>query len=294
MPGSTPSWANTPRSVVSCTWRSGRTSSTVRWADAHRRRGVEVVAGRVRRRAFGSHEGEGSLPPPCRPPTRSASSAIPCSSSAPRRSPTSTARSSGSSTTWCRRCTTPPGSAWPRRRSACSSGSSSTTCRTATAPTPSSTRSIAETDGEWLYEEGCLSVPGLSWDIVRPEAGAPHRPRPRRQRGRHRGRRAAARCFLHELDHLDGVLLLERLDTDTRKQALRTIRNLMLDGGLARGPARSLQSRTGRPVVARLGSPPCGSSFLGTAGRIGGRRRLRAPSSTARASSVALVRLCRA
>jgi hypothetical protein len=30
------------------------------------------------------------------------------------------------------------------------------------------------------------------------------------------------------------VLLIERLDPDTRKQALRTLRNLMLDGGLRR------------------------------------------------------------
>src|SRR4029079_16655880 len=27
---------------------------------------------------------------------------------------------------------------------------------------------IAESRGEWVYEEGCLSVPGLSWEIVRP------------------------------------------------------------------------------------------------------------------------------
>src|ERR1035437_6459065 len=27
---------------------------------------------------------------------------------------------------------------------------------------------IIETSGEWAYEEGCLSVPGLSWEIVRP------------------------------------------------------------------------------------------------------------------------------
>ena len=27
---------------------------------------------------------------------------------------------------------------------------------------------IVETDGEWTYEEGCLSVPGLSWAITRP------------------------------------------------------------------------------------------------------------------------------
>ena len=100
---------------------------------------------------------------------------------------------------------------------------------------------IAEADGEWLYEEGCLSVPGLSWDIVRPK---------RVLLTGHdldgndialEADELAARCFLHELDHLDGVLLLERLDTDTRKQALRTIRNLMLDGGLRRrGPSDHL------------------------------------------------------
>ena len=28
---------------------------------------------------------------------------------------------------------------------------------------------IVESDGEWAYEEGCLSVPGLSWEIVRPK-----------------------------------------------------------------------------------------------------------------------------
>src|SRR5580700_8115198 len=27
---------------------------------------------------------------------------------------------------------------------------------------------IIESDGEWTYDEGCLSIPGLSWEIVRP------------------------------------------------------------------------------------------------------------------------------
>ena len=27
---------------------------------------------------------------------------------------------------------------------------------------------IVESDGEWVYDEGCLSVPGLSWEIARP------------------------------------------------------------------------------------------------------------------------------
>jgi peptide deformylase len=85
---------------------------------------------------------------------------------------------------------------------------------------------ITETDGEWTFEEGCLSVPGLSWEIVRPKqvhlTGLD-------LDGKELSIEAdeiLARCFQHELDHLDGVLLLERLDADTRKQALKTIREL--------------------------------------------------------------------
>ena len=85
---------------------------------------------------------------------------------------------------------------------------------------------ISESRGEWAYEEGCLSVPGLSWNIVRPKevllTGVDLD-----------GNDVAveaddllARCFQHEIDHLDGVLLLERLDPDTRRKALRTIREL--------------------------------------------------------------------
>ena len=85
---------------------------------------------------------------------------------------------------------------------------------------------LVESRGEWTYEEGCLSVPGLSWDIVRPKEVL--------IRGIDLDGNALeveadellARCFQHEIDHLDGVLLLERLDPDTRRQALKTIREL--------------------------------------------------------------------
>src|SRR6478735_7003572 len=36
------------------------------------------------------------------------------------------------------------------------------------------------------------------------------------------------RVFLHELDHLDGVLMLDRLDPDERKRALRELRDVDL------------------------------------------------------------------
>lgn len=87
---------------------------------------------------------------------------------------------------------------------------------------------IVESDGEWEFEEGCLSVPGLSWEIVRPKivhiVG-------RDLDGNEMSFEAdelEARLFQHELDHLDGTLLIERLDDETRKAALRTIRELQL------------------------------------------------------------------
>jgi peptide deformylase len=87
---------------------------------------------------------------------------------------------------------------------------------------------IVESDGEWTYDEGCLSIPGLSWDIVRPNAvhlvGLD-------LDGNEISLEASeleGRVFQHELDHLDGVLLVERLDEDQRKEALKILRGRTL------------------------------------------------------------------
>jgi peptide deformylase len=87
---------------------------------------------------------------------------------------------------------------------------------------------IVESDGEWSYEEGCLSIPGLSWDIVRPNAvhlvGLD-------LDGNELSIEATeleGRVFQHELDHLDGILLVERLDGDQRKEALKILRSRIL------------------------------------------------------------------
>ncbi|MGH9214406.1 MAG: peptide deformylase [Acidimicrobiales bacterium] len=83
---------------------------------------------------------------------------------------------------------------------------------------------IDEGDGEWAYDEGCLSVPGLSWEIIRPKQVHLTGVDLDGNEISVEADELVARCFQHELDHLDGVLLLERLDPDVRKQALRTIR----------------------------------------------------------------------
>ena len=94
---------------------------------------------------------------------------------------------------------------------------------------------IVESDGEWSYDEGCLSIPGLSWELVRPK------------RVRLAGvdldgneldvdaDELLARCFQHEIDHLDGVLVVERLDEVQRKEAMRVLRQRALDAPQPRG-----------------------------------------------------------
>jgi peptide deformylase len=83
---------------------------------------------------------------------------------------------------------------------------------------------ISDSRGEWEYEEGCLSIPGLFFPIVRPKeillTGFD-------LEGREMAIEAdevEARCFQHELDHLDGRLLLSLLDKDQKKEAMRELR----------------------------------------------------------------------
>ena len=87
---------------------------------------------------------------------------------------------------------------------------------------------IVEGDGEFTYQEGCLSVPGLSWEIVRAKQVHLTGVDLDGNDVSIEADELLARCFQHELDHLDGILLLERLDADTRKQALKTIRELRI------------------------------------------------------------------
>ena len=61
---------------------------------------------------------------------------------------------------------------------------------------------ISESSGEWAYEEGCLSVPGPSWEIIRPKARSTSPVRPSTARGVVRGGRACP-ALPARVDHLD-------------------------------------------------------------------------------------------
>lgn len=80
--------------------------------------------------------------------------------------------------------------------------------------------SVETQDGE----EGCLSLPELSFPTVR---GMSVIARGMNMHGEPvviEGTELLARAIQHETDHLDGILFIDRLDTETRKAAMRAIR----------------------------------------------------------------------
>jgi peptide deformylase len=83
---------------------------------------------------------------------------------------------------------------------------------------------ITESRGEWVYDEGCLSVPGLSFEIVRPDEVHLTGVDLDGNAVSIEANELMGRLFQHELDHLNGVLLLERLDAAQRKAALKALR----------------------------------------------------------------------
>lgn len=83
---------------------------------------------------------------------------------------------------------------------------------------------------EWIskdeetLEEGCLSIPGITVDVDRP---VHVRVRAKDEFGEDRLIEASgleARVIQHEMDHLDGVLILDRTSRDQRRQAMKTLR----------------------------------------------------------------------
>ncbi len=65
------------------------------------------------------------------------------------------------------------------------------------------------------YEEGCLSIPGVYFDVVRPSVVEVSY---RCEMGRSRRLKAdglLARCIQHEMDHLNGVLFVDRVSDGT-------------------------------------------------------------------------------
>ena len=83
---------------------------------------------------------------------------------------------------------------------------------------------LSEFDGEWTFDEGCLSLPGLYFPIVRPKQVLLTGYDIDGNDVSIEADEILARAFQHELDHLNGTLLLEHLDKEQRKAALKELR----------------------------------------------------------------------
>jgi len=83
---------------------------------------------------------------------------------------------------------------------------------------------IVAEGGRAVGEEGCLSLPGIFADVERAEWVVVEAQAPTGAVIRQRARGLLARVFQHEIDHLDGVLFIDRLDKVTRDRIKRRIR----------------------------------------------------------------------
>jgi peptide deformylase len=87
---------------------------------------------------------------------------------------------------------------------------------------------IMSTAESWTFEEGCLSVPGKFWPIKRPGLAKAAGVDIDGSETVIEGDELLGRVLQHEIDHLNGMLLLERLPRRIRKQAMRELREEML------------------------------------------------------------------
>ncbi len=88
---------------------------------------------------------------------------------------------------------------------------------------------ILESSGEWVYDEGCLSIPGLYVEILRPKLVLLEALDLEGNTITIEADELLARLFQHELDHLDGILMFERMSEEQRKEGLIEYRKMAQD-----------------------------------------------------------------
>ena len=92
---------------------------------------------------------------------------------------------------------------------------------------------IAESSGEWVYEEGCLSIPGLYVEIARPKTVLLAGLDLDGNELEIEADELTARLFQHELDHLTGTLMFERMTQEQRREAMAEWRRMQDEPGTA-------------------------------------------------------------
>jgi peptide deformylase len=89
---------------------------------------------------------------------------------------------------------------------------------------------FVERDGMQLEEEGCLSVPGFQATVARPSRAVVKGLDRTGQEQVLEGTGLLARCFQHEMDHLDGTVFVDRLRGLQKDLIVRKIKKLSRSG----------------------------------------------------------------
>ena len=89
---------------------------------------------------------------------------------------------------------------------------------------------FVEREGMQLEDEGCLSVPGFNATVARPSRVVMKGLDRHGNAQQVEGTGLLARCFQHEMDHLDGVLFVDRLRGLQKDLIVRKIKKLTRSG----------------------------------------------------------------
>jgi peptide deformylase len=89
---------------------------------------------------------------------------------------------------------------------------------------------IVYTEGKQVEEEGCLSLPEIREKVVRAERVRVKAQNVKGEWFEVEGDELLARALLHEIDHLNGVLFIDRISRLKRELVLRKIRKMIKNG----------------------------------------------------------------
>lgn len=95
---------------------------------------------------------------------------------------------------------------------------------------------IVETSGKWDYEEGCLSIPGIYLNLTRPKKVTMVGFDLDGNEITIEADELLARLFQHELDHLNGILMVDHLEGDKQGETWNEFEELKKSGKII--PAR--------------------------------------------------------
>jgi peptide deformylase len=85
---------------------------------------------------------------------------------------------------------------------------------------------VVESSGEWVYDEGCLSIPGLYVEMLRPNNVLVRGYTVDGDEIEIEASELMGRLFQHEIDHLNGVLMFDRMTPEQRKEAMIEYRRI--------------------------------------------------------------------